>query len=453
VARAVAIDGSSNVVLGGYSNSGSGDDFAIARLTSAGVLDTSFVAGAGKAALDLATGGANSADQAFALTILSSGKILLAGSSYNNTTNNKDFAVVRYLSTGALDTAGFGGGDGITTTDFGNSPDIAQAIFGRADGSFVLGGFARFSTSSDDFAIASYLEQGILDTGFNTTGKLTFAINNWDERIYAIAQEFDGKIVVAGFSSPSATQHDFAVARFSSTGPIDSTNATSLNSPDLLTTKTGPQGPNTVIAGEDFTYVIKVENRGGGAATNVVITDVLPAATTYVTHWTDLGSCNFSGGTVTDNIAVLNPGVTATLWITVTASNTPQLVANTATATLTETDPTPGNNSATEYTRIIGIIDLSFSPSTTTGGCPPYPTATVTLSGQAPFGGATVDISSADPAAASGPPTVTVLQGQTTAQFTVTTGSVVSSKQVRFQADLGPTTFVRRIVVNSGICN
>jgi len=48
---------------------------------------------------------------------------------------------------------------------------------------------------------------------------------------------------------------------------------------------------------------------------------------------------------------------------------------------------------------------------------------------------------------------VTVLQGQTTAQFTVTTGSVVSSKQVRFQADLGPTSFVRRIVVNSGICN
>src|SRR6185503_10852309 len=88
VARAVAIDGSSNVVLGGYSNGGSGDDFAIARLTSGGVLDTSFVAGAGKAAIDLATGGANSADQAFAMTILSSGKILLAGSSYNNTTNN-----------------------------------------------------------------------------------------------------------------------------------------------------------------------------------------------------------------------------------------------------------------------------------------------------------------------------------------------------------------------------
>lgn len=451
VARAVAIDSSSRVVLGGYSNGGSGDDFAVARLTSGGVLDGTFVAGAGKAAIDLNNGGPNSADQAFSMGIDGAGRIILGGSSYNNSTGNKDFAFVCYTSAGALDTSGFGAGTGIVTTDFSSSPDVAQSISVRSDGSFVAGGFSRYPTSSDDFAVASYNSSGGLDPSFDGDGKLTFKINNWDERVYAIAPEFDGKIVVAGFASSSASSHDFAIARFSSTGAADSTNATTLNSPDLLTTKTGPQGPNTVVAGEDFTYTITVTNRGGAAATNVVVTDTLPAATTYVTHWTDLGSCNFTAGTVTNNIATLNPGQTSTLWITVTASNTPQLVANTATATLTETDPTPGNNAATEYTRIIGIIDLSFSPSTVVGGCQ-NSTATVTLSGQAPFGGATVDISSADPAAASAPATVTVLQGQTSAQFQVTTSPVASNKQVRFQADLGPTTFVRRLVVNAG-CN
>jgi hypothetical protein len=119
---------------------------------------------------------------------------------------------------------------------------------------------------------------------------------------------------------------------------------------------------------------------------------------------------------------------------------------------LNETDPTPGNNSATEYTRIIGLIDMSFSPSTVTGGCQ-NSTGTVTLSGAAPTGGATVTLQSADPNAASCPASVLVPAGQSSANFQVTTSPVVSNKQVRFQADLGPTTFVRRLNVNAGVCN
>jgi uncharacterized repeat protein (TIGR01451 family) len=245
---------------------------------------------------------------------------------------------------------------------------------------------------------------------------------------------------------------NFAIARFSSAGVLDATNATQLNQPDLLTTKTGPTDPNSVIAGQNFTYTITVENRGLGAASNVVITDALPAGVTYVGHSASNGSSNQSAGTVTNNVGVLNPGVTATLTITVTASSTPQLVSNTASATLTEADATPGNNTATEFTRIIGLIDMSFAPSTVTGGCQ-NSTGTVTLTGAAPTGGATVTLQSADPAAASAPPSVVVPQGQTSATFPVTTAPVVSNKQVRFQADLGPTTFVRRINVNAGVCN
>lgn len=448
VARAVAIDASNNIVLGGYASNGSDDDFAIARFTSGGVLDTSFVAGAGKAAINIFSPG--SADQAFGLAINPvNGLIVLAGSAYNNGTGNKDFALVRYFPTGALD-GSFNGG--IVTTDFGNSPDVANSVYVRSDGVTVAGGFSRFSTSSDDFSLARYTQNGTLDTSFDSDGKLTMKISNADERAYAVAPEFDGKIVAAGFAAvagSSPVTRNFALARFNSNGTLDSTNATTLNSPDLIVTVTGPQSPNTVVAGGAFTWNVSVTNRGGASATNVVLTDTLPAGVSYVGHTASQGTSGESGGVVTNNVGTLAPGATATLAVNVNAGNTPMLVSTTAAATLAETDPTPSNNTATESTRIIGINDLSFSPSTVTGGCQ-NSTGTVTLSGPAPGNGVMVSISSAEPLAASAPAQVLVPGGQTSAQFTVTTGAVPTNRNVRFEATLGPTSFVRRLVVNAG---
>jgi uncharacterized delta-60 repeat protein/uncharacterized repeat protein (TIGR01451 family) len=448
VARAVAIDSSSNILLGGYAGNGSDDDFAVARFTSAGALDTTFVRGAGKAAVDIFSGG--SADQAFALAINpSNNTIILAGSAFNPTTNNKDFALARYNNAGAL--------QGIETTDFNNSPDVAQALVITGTGvdtKVVAAGFSRNSTSSDDFALARYNTDGTLDTTFDGDGKLTMRINNADDRAYGVAQEFDGKLVAGGFATvvgSNPVQHDFALARFNSDGTLDSTNATSLNNPDLLVTVTGPQGPNSVIAGDAFTYNVTVENRGAVAATSVVLTDTLPAGVSYVGSTASVGTPNESGGVVTDNVGTLAPGATATLTINVTAGSTPALVTDTATATLSETDVSPSNNTASEYTRIIGLTDMSFSPSTVVGGCQ-NSTGTVTLSGDAPTGGATVTLSTADPAAQP-PASVFVPAGQRTATFQVTTQSVAANKTVRMQADLGPTTFVRRLVVNAGQCN
>ncbi|HVF67638.1 MAG TPA: hypothetical protein VM914_08240, partial [Pyrinomonadaceae bacterium] len=442
VARAVAIDSTGRIVLGGYANNGSDDDFAVARYTAGGTLDAGFVAGAGKAAVNIFNPA--SADQAFALALNPDNSIVLAGSAYNNSAGNKDFALVRYSVTGAL--------LGTTTTDFGSSPDVAQALVRQSDGKFVAAGFSRFSTSSDDFSLARYNADGTLDTTFDGDGKLTMRINNADERAYGVAQDFTGKLVAAGFASvvpSSPVQHDFALARFNPDGTLDSTNATALNSPDLLVQITGPDNPNSVVAGDPSQYTVTVTNRGGAAATNVVLTDTLSAGLTYNGAIVSHGTVNVAGNVITNNIGTLNPGETASLDIDVIASNTPQLVSNTASATLTETDPTPSNNTATEYTRIIGVTNLSFSPSTVFGGCQ-NSTATVTLSGPAPNNGVMVHISSAEPTAASAPAQVLVPGGQTSAQFTVTTSPVVSDRTVRFEATLGPTSFVRRLVVNSG---
>jgi uncharacterized delta-60 repeat protein/uncharacterized repeat protein (TIGR01451 family) len=460
VARAVAIDSSGNIVVGGYARSGGGDDdFAIARFTSGGVLDTTFVAGAGKAAINIFSG--SSADQAFGLAITptgapNAGTIVLAGSAYNPINGNKDFALVRYTSAGALDTTQFGGGTGIVTTNFsGSSSDVANAVYVRSDGFIVAGGFSRSSASSDDFAIARYTANGSLDSTLDGDGKLTLRISNDDERIYGIAREFDGKIVAAGFATTASSnpvQHDFALARFNADGSLDATNATALNNPDLLVTITGPDDPNSVVAGDSFSWTVTVTNRGPVSATNVVLTDTLPSGVTYVGSTASNGTANQSGGVVTDNVGTLASGATATLTINVMAGNTPMLVADTATATLAETDASPPNNTATEYTRIIGVYDLSFSPSTVTGGCQ-NSTGTVTLTGPAPGNGVMVNISSTSPAVASAPAQVLVPGGATSAQFTVTTYTVQANTTARFEATLGPTSFVRRLVVNAGVCN
>ncbi|HJU56709.1 MAG TPA: hypothetical protein VJ715_19140, partial [Pyrinomonadaceae bacterium] len=442
IARAVAIDSNDKPVLGGYSNGGGGDDFAIARFTTAGALDTTFVSPLGKAALDL---GNNNADQAFSITTDPSDRIILAGSTYNG--SNKDFALVRYFPTGALD-GSFGTG-GIVTTDFANSPDVAQSVY-TATGFIVAGGFSRYSSSSDDFAIARYDLSGTLDSTFDTDGKLTMRISNADERIYGVAREFDNKIVAAGFAAVEGSNpvtRDFAVARFNPSGTLDATTLTDLTRPDLIVTKSGP-GEN-VIAGNNFTYNISVHNQGPGNATNVVLTDTIPAGLTYVSHTASNGTSGESSGTVTNNIGTLAANTTATLSITVSPGSNTGLFANTASVTLTESDLNTNNNSATDYTRVIGVINMTFSPSTVIGGCQ-NSTGTVTLSGLAPTGGALVTLSTVDALAANPGPSVTVPAGQSTANFTVVTGAVPTNRAVRMEATLGPTSFVRRLNVNAG---
>src|SRR6185503_12437911 len=65
------------------------------------------------------------------------------------------------------------------------------------------------------------------------------------------------------------------------------------------------------------------------------------------------------------------------------------------------------------------LTSLSLNPATVTGGV--SSTGTVTLSGPAPAGGATVSLVSSAPAVASIPPAVTVSAGALTANFSVMT--------------------------------
>ncbi|MDS4056736.1 LamG-like jellyroll fold domain-containing protein, partial [Accumulibacter sp.] len=90
-AYSVALQSDGAIVLAGPSGSGSTDDFAVVRLTTAGALDTTF---SSDGMLTTALGGL---DQAASVVVQSDGAIVVAGVSSSN------FALVRYGSTGTLD--------------------------------------------------------------------------------------------------------------------------------------------------------------------------------------------------------------------------------------------------------------------------------------------------------------------------------------------------------------
>lgn len=168
-------------------------------------------------------------DTARAVALQPDGKIVAVGHCFNG--NDDDFCLVRYLSTGALDTS-FGSA-GKVTTAIGDGGDYATAVALQPDGKIVAAGYCSNGTN-DDFCLARYLNNGTVDVSFNGTGKVLTAIGSGTDAARALALQPDGKIVVAGFCE-SGVRFVFCLARFQSSGPLDA----SFNGTGTVTTVIG----------------------------------------------------------------------------------------------------------------------------------------------------------------------------------------------------------------------
>lgn len=122
---------------------------------------------------------------------------------------------------------------------------------------------------------------------------------------------------------------------------------------DLSITKTGTPG---VQPGGLIQYTITVANAGPQQATDVIVTDVLPAGTTFVAATPSQGNCTGTT-TITCDLNTILAGGNATIQLMVTAPMAEGTVNNTATVTNTpETDPTPANNAGTTGTAVLEAI-------------------------------------------------------------------------------------------------
>ena len=185
--------------------------------SQAGSLDSSFGTG-GKVVTSINSG----ADKAYAVALQTDGKIVVAGMTTSASTG-KDFACLRYNSNGTLDTT-FGTG-GIVTNDVQTgSDDVVYSIAIQSDGKIILAGFSD-DGSNKNAAIIRLNATGTLDASFGTSGKVLtdFITNRADEIKTVKIHTLTGNIVVGGTSSLTSTNSQAIIARYTSAGLLDTT--------------------------------------------------------------------------------------------------------------------------------------------------------------------------------------------------------------------------------------
>jgi len=154
---------------------------------------------------------------------------------------------------------------------------------------------------------------------------------------------YNNSVVVSGDESDPDPSND---------SDIEDTTVTT--EADLGITKTDL--PDPVVAGEVLTWTLDVVNNGPSDASNLVVTDVLPAGVVFVSASAE---CSESGGTVTCSLSDLINGGTTSFDISVRVdSDVTGTFSNTASVGADQVDPVPANDDDPEDTDVLTSADV-----------------------------------------------------------------------------------------------
>lgn len=221
IAFALAIQPNGRILMAGVS----GDQYAVARYKQDGSADSSFN-GNGERVIPI-----GDMSQAKALAVQSDGKIIVAGIS-NNAAMRNDLTILRLNADGSTDN-GFSG-DGIQTTDFGNTVDLLQSVALQPDGKIVVVGTTYIYEYLRDIVIVRYNVDGSLDHSFSEDGYLIRSIGEFSDDANSVVIQPDGKILIAGNTD---LRLSYLVIRYQSDGTPDNSFG-----PDGLMTNFWPVG-------------------------------------------------------------------------------------------------------------------------------------------------------------------------------------------------------------------
>ncbi len=119
--------------------------------------------------------------------------------------------------------------------------------------------------------------------------------------------------------------------------------------------------PETAIAGEDLTYHLMVTNNGLFPATNVLVTDTLPVATSIITATASQGSGCSLGNVVTCTLGTLAAGASAPITIEVTVDSSALGTLDNRAETSTDTPESDDTNNDAEISTTVNTsVDLSI---------------------------------------------------------------------------------------------
>jgi len=202
-----------DVVIGDQSDT----DFVLVRYNRNGSLDTTFGNG-GVVSTDFF----GREDDAFSVLLQPDGKIVAVGSA-NDPASYYDFAAVRYLNNGTIDETF--GTSGTVTTDFGDQNfDRARSAVLLPNGKIIAAGFAISQGGGvQNFAVARYTKDGVLDNGFSNDGKQQITFDNCCQSANQVLLQPDGKIITVGYANTEDSDSDFLLARLNPNGSLDST--------------------------------------------------------------------------------------------------------------------------------------------------------------------------------------------------------------------------------------
>ena len=130
---------------------------------------------------------------------------------------------------------------------------------------------------------------------------------------------------------------------------------------DVSLTATGT--PATAHTGGQITYSLVVTNGGLDPAQNVVLTDQLPAGTTFVSSTPGSPTCTVASAQLTCSLGTMANGATqtVTLVVAVGLGLAGTTLADTAQVTSTTADPNAANNSAIVSTPVVASADVQVT--------------------------------------------------------------------------------------------
>jgi len=196
-------------------------EFAVARYTTTGALDSTFggtknkngtVSNAGEVLLSFGSSGKDVASAVSLETVNGATKIVVAGWT-NSITGHPEIVVARFNLDGSLDTS-FGGGKGEVITAVPNNVyTITQGMTIQPDGKIVVVGLS--SNTARSF-LARYNINSTLDATFGSNGVVLTSLTP-DDQLFAVAIQADGKIIAAGDDNEGKGE----VARYNTNGSLD----------------------------------------------------------------------------------------------------------------------------------------------------------------------------------------------------------------------------------------
>jgi uncharacterized delta-60 repeat protein len=242
----IAIQPDGKILAAGSSSTGPSPQFdpfdiAIVRYNRNGTIDNSF----GNNGIVITSVGTGSYSSAKSIKLFKTGKFIVVASGF----------AVKYTSNGTLDT-GFGVGGIVKLSDLTNVPVLANELE-LSDNKIIIGG--RGGAAFNDFVLVKLRSNGSLDSTFGINGTVTTSFPNGTSAEINSLVLHNGKIIAAG-GVYSATDYDFAIAKYKSNGSLDNTFGTngkvttSFSASRDIATSMVIQGNNKIIVSGTSRY-------------------------------------------------------------------------------------------------------------------------------------------------------------------------------------------------------